>query len=122
MSDIPTVQIHDQDYKLKVTLGFYKRISFPREEMQSIYTNGARLLEVLELAIFFGNKKEKGWKELEDLRKEISNEHLEDINDNNISEKIGTAIFNSLPDALQKTIEGHVDEELEQLDEQSKKK
>lgn len=117
MSGTPIVKINDQDYKLKITLGFYKRISFPREEMQSIYTNGTNLLEVLKLAIFFGNKADKGWKTLEDLEKVITNENLEDIDDNNISEKIGTAIFNNLPDTVQNAIESAVDGE-----EESKKK
>lgn len=109
MIDSPVVTINEKDYNLKITLGFYKMISFPREEMQSIYTNGTRLIEVLKLAIYFANKKSKGWNCLGDLDKEITESDFELIEDRDIAEKIGTAIFNSFPDALQNSIKESID-------------
>jgi len=108
MSKIPFIILNNQEYKLKVTLGFYKRISFPREELQSIYTNGSRMIEVLKLAIFFGNKADRNWQSFADMEKEITDDLLEDIDDNNISEKIGTAIFDNLPDTVQNAINNTV--------------
>lgn len=100
-----TVKIKDQDYKLKITLGFYKKLSFSQTELESIYTDGKRLSEVVKLAVYFGNKQDKGWNSLSDLEKEISEDNFDDIDDNNLTTKIGTALYDNLPDALKEKVE-----------------
>ena len=107
-----TVKINGKDYKLKVTLGFYKRLSFPQTELESIYTSGKRLFEVVKLAVYFGSKQDRGWSSLADLEKEITEEHFEEIDDNNLTVKVGTAMHDNLPDALKQKVEEVANEEL----------
>lgn len=117
-----TVKINGTEYKLKITLGVYKMLSFPQEELQSIFTNGKRFDEVLKLAIYFGNRKEKKWDCLADLEKEITEVHLDDIDDNNINTKIDDAFLRMLPDDVQKRIGEYKNGEAEEDGEEAKKK
>lgn len=98
------IKVSGQEYKLKITLGFYKNLSFSKSELNTISDNAARLFEALKLAIYFGNKNEKGWHSLGDMSKEISDEALEDIDDPNMIDKISNAIFESYPDSLKEAI------------------
>lgn len=100
-----TIKIGEENLKLKVTLGFYKNLSFPKSELNTINDNAVRLFEAIKLAIYFGNKGSKGWHCLADMEKEISDEVLEDIDDGNMVDKVSQAIFESYPDSLKKAIE-----------------
>jgi len=112
------IRIGKEDFKLKVTLGFYKNLSFPKSELNTINDNSARLFEVIKLAVYFGNKEAKGWHSLADMAKEVSDEMLEDIDDGNMVDKVSQAIFESYPDSLKKAIE----EMAEKKDEEDLKK
>ena len=63
----PTIKINNVDYDLKITLGFWKDLSFSRKEIGELRNDAKRMLECLELAIFHGNKKRLGWKCLSDM-------------------------------------------------------
>ena len=105
------VKIADKEYKLKITLGFYKNLSFRKEEIATIYSDATRLYEVIRLAIYYGNKQVKGWTSPEDVKKEISDEVLDEIDDCNFVEKIDQAILDFLPDSLKKKIEENGEQE-----------
>ena len=66
------IKINKKEYNLKVTLGFYKNLSFPQSELNSIHDDATRLFEVLKLALYYGNKKEQGWLSIADMEKVIS--------------------------------------------------
>ena len=105
----PIIKINGQEYKLKVTLGLYKRLSFPQAEIANIYNNIDKFIEVLKLAIFYGNKKDKGWANLEDMQKEVTDELIEDVDDGNFSERVcyiilGEAFSENLSDSLKQAI------------------
>ena len=93
--------IHDQEYKLKITLGFWKLLSFSKDEISTINSNSVRFFEAIKLAIYFGNEELKGWDSLEDMSKVISDKDLERLTDPDLPDKIGQVIFNSYPKALQ---------------------
>ena len=105
----PIIKINGQEYKLKVTLGLYKRLSFPQTEIANIYNNIDKFIEVLKLAIFYGNKKDKGWANLKDMQQEITDDLIEDIDDGNFSERVcyiilGEAFSANLSDSLKEAI------------------
>jgi hypothetical protein len=112
------IKIGNQDLKLKVNLGFYKNLSFPKSEINTINDNFSRLFEVVKLAVYFGNKEEKGWHSLADMSKEISDEEFDDIDDPNILPKISEAIFENLPDSLK----DYLKEKQKESEEELKKK
>lgn len=99
-----------EEYKLRITLGFWKKLSFPKAQIQEAYVDGNKLIEVIKLAVFFGNKQDKGWHCLADMEKEITEESLEDIDDNNIVDKVDNAIFLSFSDKLQEKIKKEQEE------------
>lgn len=70
--------IKGQELELKVTVGFWKRVPFTREEASCIETDVPKYFEALKLAVFYGNKDRKGWKCLEDMHKDISELDFED--------------------------------------------
>jgi len=109
-----TITIGSEEFKLKVTLGFYKKLSFPKSELNNIQDNAERLFESVKLAIYFGNKADKGWHCISDMEKEVTEEMLEDIDDGNIIEKISQAIIANFSDIQKKAIE--------EIDDESKKK
>jgi len=109
------IKIGNQDFRLKVTLGFYKNLSFPKSEINTINDNYSRLLEVVKLAVFFGNKEEKGWHCLADMSAVISDEDFEDIDDPNIVQKISDAVFENLPDSLKNYLKEKAEKEEEDL-------
>lgn len=108
------IKIKNQDYKLKVNLGFYKNLSFPKSEINTINDNFLRLFEVVKLAVFFGNKEEKGWHSLADMSAEISDEDFDDIDDPNILPKISDAVFENLPDSLKDYLKEKAEKESEE--------
>ena len=108
------VKIGNQNFRLKVTLGFYKNLSFPKSEINTINDNFVRLFEVVKLAVFFGNKEEKGWHSLADMSKEISDEKFDDIDDPNILTKISEAVFENLPDSLKNYLKEKAEKESEE--------
>lgn len=97
-----TIKIKDKEYKLKVTLGLYKKLSFPKSELSTIIDNAVRQFEVIKLALYYGNKQECNWQSLSDMDKELSDEVLEEIDDCNLIDKINEAIYINLPDSLKK--------------------
>ena len=108
------IKIGKEEYKLKVTLGFYKNLSFPKSEINTINDNYSRLVEVVKLAVFFGNKEEKGWHSLADMSAVISDEAFEDIDDPNIVQKISDAVFENLPDSLKNYLKEKAEKESEE--------
>ena len=119
MSNTPTIKINDQEYKLKITLGFYKRLSFPQSELNSVNDNAIRRFEMLKLALFYGNKQTKVWKTLEDMEKVINDDVLEELADPNLLDKLNEAVYLYLPDSMKKAIKDQ--EEVNQEAESSKK-
>jgi|SRR6056300_322101 len=115
-----TIKIKDKDYKLKVTLGLYKNLSFPRGELETIYTDAKRLSEVLELSLYYGNKALEGWKSLADMKKFITDDDIDDIDDNNLIVKIDQAVLENLPDQTQKAIK-EANKDQENIEESKKK-
>ena len=115
-----TVKINGKDYSLKVTLGLYKHLSFPRNELESIYTDTKRLIEVLEAAIYYGNKHKEGWKSIADMKQVIIDEHFDEIEDPNLIVKVDGAIYDNLPDRTKEAIKKL--EENKEHTEESKKK
>lgn len=99
------IKIGDKEYKIKVVLGFYKRLSFSKSELNTIHDNANRLFEALKLALFFGNKEERGWHSLADMEKEISDEMIEDIDDGNIIDKLSQAVYDNHSDAMKALID-----------------
>lgn len=98
------IKIKEKEYKLKITLGFYKRLSFAQSDLETIHDNALRRFEVLKLALFFGNKQERGWSSIADMEKEISDDDLEMLDDNNIIEKISKAVYDYLPDSTKEAL------------------
>jgi len=96
-----TVKINNQEYKLLITLGFWKNLSFPKSEATSIYTDANKLYECLKLAIFYGNKTIKGWQYLADMEQEIKDEDLELIEEDP-SDLIAKAFYEYLPEEMKK--------------------
>lgn len=117
---VQTVKIKDKEYKLKVTLGLYKNLSFPRSELETIYIDAKRLGEVLELALYYGNKALEGWQSLPDMKKVITDDDIDDIDDNNLIVKIDQAILENLPDQTQKAIK-EANGDQEDIEESKKK-
>ena len=105
------IEIGEKNYSLKITLGFYKNLSFSKSELNTINDNAKRLFEVVKLAVFFGSKKSAGWSCIADMEKEISNEDFEDIDDSNVIDKISEAIFESYPDSLKEAIKNTIEED-----------
>lgn len=116
MKDIK-IKINNQEYKLKITLGFWKKLSFPQEEFNSIYTNAKRLEECLKLALFYGNKADKDWKSLADMEKVITEDNLDDL-EFDLKEPLGLALMENMPESLKKKVE----EQLENSEKDTKKK
>lgn len=99
MSDI-TIKLQGQEFKIKITLGFFKNLGFMREELQSITNNGFcndRFTQCLKLAVFYGNKNDSGWKSIDDMLDHIDViEALDEID----SEEGIMEIYNALQDAF----------------------
>lgn len=106
-----------EDLKLKITLGFWKNLSFKKSELNLMYSDHKKLFEAVRLALYFGNKQDKGWACIADFDRDISEDCIEDIDDNNIEEKLSKAILENYPDAIQASIRQEVGE-----GEESKKK
>ncbi len=121
------IRINGNDYKLKITLGFWKSLSFSKNELETINFMSAsgfqpeRLFEVVKLAVFFGSKAEKGWHCLADMSKEISDENFDDIDDPELFSKIDQAIYDSFPETLKKVIEEQKNRILQDVDDSKKK-
>lgn len=96
-----SININDKEYKLLITLGFWKDLSFSKSEATSIYSDSKRLFECIKLAVFYGNKKEFGWNCLNDMLKEIPDEAFEEIESDPV-ELIGKAFYEYLPDDMKK--------------------
>lgn len=113
----PIIKIDGKDYKLKITLGFWKKLSFSQAEFNSIYINGVRLGECLKLALFYGNKNDEGWKCIADMENALPEDVLDDI-EYDVKEPLGLALINNMPESLRKKVE----EEQKDLEENTKKK
>lgn len=103
------INIGDKVYKLKVTLGFYKRLSFDRQEIAHAYNDAKKLFECIKLAIYFGNKAQYNWHSISDMESTISDEVLEDVEDPDLFEKLSIAIYNNLPESLKKAVDEQED-------------
>ncbi len=121
MSEIPTIKINNKEYKLKITLGFYKKLSFPQSELNSINDNATRRFEMLKLALFYGNKQEKGWNSLEEMSKDIKDDDLENSDDCNILDKLNMAVYEYLPDSMKKLLKKEELQEDQKIEESKKK-
>ncbi len=112
MTDI-IIKINDKDYKLKITLGFWKNLSFKQSDFNSIYDNAGRLAESIKLALFYGNKKDKDWGCIDDMNKEISDEAIDDI-DYDLKDPLSKALIANMPQSLKDKIkEGQAELEAE---------
>lgn len=101
MSEKISIIINDKEYRLLITLGFWKDLSFLKSECMSIYSDSKRLFECIKLAVFYGNKKEFGWKCLNDMFLMMSEEAFEEITVDPV-ELIGKAFYEYLPDDMKK--------------------
>jgi hypothetical protein len=99
------IKINGKDYNLKITLGFYKKLSFPKSELNNIHDNSIRLFEAVKLAVYFGNKQDKGWLSIADMDKEISDDMFDDIDDGNIIEKLSQAIYDNYSDSHKEAVD-----------------
>lgn len=122
MTKSPTVKINDKEYKLKITLGFYKKLSFPQSELNSFTDNATRRFEMLKLALFYGNKQEKNWHTLEDMQKEITDDSLDESSDCNLLDKLSEAVYISLPDSVKKIVDKQQKEQEGKIDIANSKK
>lgn len=99
MSDI-TIKLQGQEFKIKITLGFFKNLGFAREELQSIMNNGfcnERFTQCVKLAVFYGNKNDFDWKSISDMDDHIDViEALDEID----SEEGIVEIFNAFHGAF----------------------
>jgi len=102
MSDI-IIKIEDEEYKLLITLGFWKNLSFPRSEINLIYSDGKKLAEVLKLALFYGNKKEFGWNCIDDMKLTITDEDIDNI-DTDPQEIIAEAFLEYFPEKVKEEL------------------
>lgn len=97
------VIIDDQEYPLLITLGFWKQCGFKREEAQIISEDPELYFNALKLAMFYGSKKAQKWNSLSDMSKDITDQMLEDL-DEDYSERISFAMIHYLPEKLRKVI------------------
>jgi len=97
------VTINDKDYQLLITLGFWKRCGFKREEANIIEQDPDVYSKALQLAIFYGNKKECSWNSLEDMVKELPMETIEELSEDH-SEKLSFAMIHYLPKKMREII------------------
>jgi len=97
----PTIKLNDSEYDLKITLGFWKDLSFSRKEIGELRNDAKRMLECLELAIFHGNKKKFGWDSLSDMDKLNIKKSLEDL-EVDPYDLLDNAFYHYLPDNLKK--------------------
>lgn len=97
------VEINGKKFPLLITLGFWKRCGFKREEAQIITEDPEIYLNSLKLALFYGSKKEYGWQNLSDMEKMITDEVLEELTED-YSQQISYAIIHYLPEKLRKLI------------------
>lgn len=100
------IEINNKEYKLKITLGFWKNLPFPRSELESIAFDGVKMSEVIKLAVYYGSKHDNDWHCIKDMEKVITDENLEDlsIDTGTLYARFEEAILNSYPKELQDAI------------------
>jgi len=110
------IEINKKDYELKITLGFWKNLSFPRSELESIAVDGKKMFEVIKLAIYYGSKQANGWHCIKDMELEITDEVMDDLDmdSGTLYLKFEEAIFNSYPKDLQDAIKKASDDSKEE--------
>lgn len=106
----PTIIINKKEYTLKVTLGFWKDLSFDRSDVATLRNNAKRMFECLMLAIFYGNKHKEGWKSLADMKNIVSEESLENI-ETDPYDLLDEAFYFYLPENLKKKVDEIEDKE-----------
>lgn len=104
------IKINEKDYKLKITLGVYKRLSFPQGELNTITSDANRQFEFLKLALFFGNKEANDWATIQDMESVISDDDLEMLADPDLIEKLNNAVYESLPESSKEALDNANDE------------
>lgn len=109
----PKIKINEVDYDLKITLGFWKSLSFKRSEIATLRDNPKRIIECLTLAIFYGNKKKLGWKSLIDMEKIISQECFDELETDPYN-LLSDAFYYYLPENLKKMADKIENEELKE--------
>lgn len=97
------VTIDKKQFKLKVTLGFWKKCGFKRDEANVIESDPTALFTALKLAIFYGNKEEYAWENLKDMEKLITEDKLDSI-DEDCAQKLSFAMIHYLPEKLRKIV------------------
>lgn len=113
------IKINNYDYTLKITLGFWKNLSFKREDIGTILTDATRFSECIELAVFYGEKNQQGWLSIDSMRQDynIINE-IDDID----SEKEVELVYNALNEAFLAYMPSASKNDEESTEETTKKK
>lgn len=97
------IRIKNKDFKLKTPLGFWKRCGFKREEAGKLQEDPNLYSKALELALFYGNKDEFGWKSLDDMRNLITEEDLDSLDEDH-SATLSYAMINYLPRKMRELV------------------
>ena len=98
-----TINGQEKTLKLLVTLGFWKKCGFKREEAQVIETDPEVYSKALKLAIFYGNKKDFGWTSQKDMESLITDDMIDDLEESH-AQKLSFAMVHYLPEKLRKVI------------------
>lgn len=110
------VKIAGKDYKIKITLGFWKKCGFTREQAEIISTDTEKYSRALKLSVFYGNKQEFNWECEEDMFKNIPESSFDDI-DEDCADLISRAMIHYLPEKMRKVILAKINKTEEQLGE-----
>lgn len=108
------VRIGSKEYKIKVTLGFWKKCGFTREQAEIISQDPEKLIQAIKLAVFYGNKEEYNWNNLEDMLKNIPESDFESI-DEDCSDIISRAMVYYLPEKMRKVILDRINKTEEEI-------
>lgn len=108
----PIIKINNKEFQLKITLGFWKDLSFKRSDFMSVRDDAEKIIECLKIAIFYGNRKKFGWNNLKEMEKDVSQKELEDLEEDPY-DLIDGALYYYMPEQLKKKLEKIEAEELE---------
>jgi hypothetical protein len=103
------VKLKNKEWKLKVTLGFWKSCGYTHAEAEVITKDSEKCLLSLRLAVFYGNREEYGWENLEDMKKVLSDADFEAI-DEDCTEKLSLAMVEFLPPKMKALVQRKIAE------------
>lgn len=89
--------------QLLVTLGFWKKCGFKKDEAQCIETDPEKYSKALLLALYYGNKKDFGWNSIEDMGKIITEDMIDEL-DQSYTQTLSFAMVHYLPEKLRKIV------------------